>query len=880
MPRLDRCDARVTWPTSLVRLGLVDASSQPPVGTIALLFTDIEGSTRLARVLGSEWAGVLADHHQLVGGAITAEGGFIESTEGDAFFATFDDVASAARAAVAGLRALRSHGWPDVVGALKVRMGLHVGHVERRTTGYVGLEVHRAARVAAAAHGGQLLLTGAARGLVGDALVVEPLGVRRLKDFPRPEELFCAVVDGRGAASFPPPRVEQLRPTNLPAGLPALVGREFDFERVRSALAGGGERLVTLTGRGGVGKTSVALGVATDLLDEHPGGVWLVRLASVSSAREVLVAVASTVGAEGESFDSPLDALIAHLRARGPTLLVLDNMEHLLEAASELGTLLDELPDLRMLVTSQAPLRLAAERRVPLDALDDEAALALMARVASRRGVPFTADGSNRPAMLEVAHILDGLPLALELAAARLGLLSPSQLCERLRNSADVLTEGGGTRPERQHSLRATVDWTLSLLNPGPRELFTRMGAFAAPVELETLEAVVDGDGVDVFDAVAALLDVALVSRVESGDGRVRFGFPEAVRQIASAELDSAPAGWAWRRAHAQHQHDLVWAARTLLVPAPIFMAAVTGDAEIAAATKWAHAAGDPRAAPLAAARATVLSLTGHVREALTVLEPLLQSPPGEPIVACQALVAHSVALTERGDRDAALAAAERAVDIAPDPLSQVLALTQRGFVHMRKGNLQAGVRDCERASGLARELGPAAVCGTLMFEAQARMHAGELDRAAELLVEAGEIGAPVDAKMLEARDTLEADLALLSRRPREACEHYARSMESAQARADVQQVWFDLCGTAAALALAGDDAEALEVVGLAASQARENGAHANAAQGILGWEHVEAAEERLGPERVEELKTLGVAVPAGERVVRACDLASVAKPV
>ena len=261
------------------------------------------------------------------------------------------------------------------------------------------------------------------------------------------------------------------------------------------------------------------------------------------------------------------------------------------------------------------------------------------------------------------------------------------------------------------------------------------------------------------------------------------------MRLIASAELDSAPGGQAWRRAHAQHQHDLVWAARTLMVPAPVFMAAVMGDAEIAAATKWAHATGDALAAPLAAARATVLALTGHVREASTVLEPLLQSPPGEPAVACQALVAHSVALIEGGDWDAALAAAERAVDIAPDPLSKVLALTQRGWVHTHKSNAQAGVRDCERASALARELGRAAVCGTLMLEAQARMAAGELDRAAELLVEAGEIGAPVDAKMLEARDTLEADLGLLSRRPRDALEHYARSMESAQTRGDVQQV-------------------------------------------------------------------------------------------
>ena len=314
-------------------------------------------------------------------------------------------------------------------------MGMHVGYVDRGATGYVGLEVHRAARVAAAAHGGQLLLTGAARGLVGEAIVLEPLGAHRLKDFPRPEELFCAVVDGRGAAAFPPPRAEQLRPTNLPAGLPTLVGRELDLERVRRALVGDGERLVTLTGRGGMGKTSLALRAATELLDEHPGGVWLVSLASVSSARDVLVAVASTVGAEGESFDSPLDALIAHLRVRGPTLLVLDSMEHLLAAVTDLADLLGELPELRILVTSQVPLQLAAEQLVRLDRLDDEAALALMARVASRRGVAFTAEGSDRSALLEVAHLLDGLPLALELAAARLGLLSPSQLCERLRGS-------------------------------------------------------------------------------------------------------------------------------------------------------------------------------------------------------------------------------------------------------------------------------------------------------------------------------------------------------------------------------------------------------------------------------------------------------------
>jgi class 3 adenylate cyclase len=207
---------------------------EPPVGTIAMLFTDVEGSTRLATELGSRWPAVLADHHGLVASAIDGEDGFIEGTEGDAFFATFADATAAARAATAALRALRAHRWPDEVGELKVRMGLHVGYVERSSTGYVGLEVHRAARVGAAAHGGQLLLTASARDLIGDAIATEPVGAHRLKDFPAAQPLFCAVVNDRGAAAFPPPRASEARPTNLPAGLPALVGREHDLERVRS----------------------------------------------------------------------------------------------------------------------------------------------------------------------------------------------------------------------------------------------------------------------------------------------------------------------------------------------------------------------------------------------------------------------------------------------------------------------------------------------------------------------------------------------------------------------------------------------------------------------------------------------------------------------
>src|SRR4051794_3235970 len=276
----------------------MDPAPRQPEGTIAMLFTDIEGSTRLAAALGSGWPQVLREHHALVSGAIASEGGWVDRTEGDAFFATFSDPRAGARAAAGALRSLRGHPWPPEVGELRVRMGLHVGFVERNDLGYVGLEIHRAARVGAAAHGGQLLMTAAARAVIGEDTATEPLGMHRLKDFPAPEALFCAVIDGRGAAAFPPPRTEELRPTNLPAGTPRLVGREDELRRVRDALIEEGEHFVTVTGRGGAGKTSLALVAATGMLDDHPGGVWLVRLANVAAVDDVLPAMATAVGAE------------------------------------------------------------------------------------------------------------------------------------------------------------------------------------------------------------------------------------------------------------------------------------------------------------------------------------------------------------------------------------------------------------------------------------------------------------------------------------------------------------------------------------------------------------------------------------------------------
>ena len=836
------------------------------------MFTDIEGSTRLATELGRDWAAVLAEHHELVGGAIAGEGGFVDGTEGDAFFATFEDAVSAGRAAVAAQRALRAHGWPGAVGELRVRMGLHVGPVQRTETGYVGLEVHRGARVAAAAHGGQLLLTAAARELVGDELITESVGVHRLKDFPAPVMLFCAVIDGRGAAAFPPPRTESVRPTNLPAGRPALVGRDGELAEVVDAVVSGGERLVTITGRGGAGKTSLALLAGTELLEQHPGGVWWVDLTAVGWPDEVPLAISAIVGAERDP-DLPVEgAITARLRGSGPTLLVLDNMEHLLAAAGTLCGLLDRLPDLRLLVSSRLPLRVDLERVIALDALDERWGLELIARSVGRRGKRPKLTDADGDALREIVQLLDGLPLALQLAAARLSVLTAAQLRDRLRESIDVLGEARGGRPARQRSLRAALESTLALLDPSPRALFVRLGAFAGPVELEELERVLSGDGVSVLEALAELVDAALVQRVETGDGTVKFGLAEALRQIASELLDRSPDGQQWRRAHTQRQYELIWPASTTWVDRKTYLAALSAEREAAAALRWASANHDPLEQPLSAAYALLLVSIGRVREGGAITERLVVSPPADAEVRWLAFCAHSFYLGNIGGLDEARRFADEAYRAAPDAKARCGALLLRGVSNLFGGHPAEAVKDHAEATALARELqdDPALLAAALVFEAQALITAGSLDEAAARLDESRAVGSPVDAYALYGLDTSLGDLAIADGRPGDALEPYARSLEQALAEGILTQIMWDLFGVAEALAALGHDAESLEVAGMAESHSAEIGA----ASDPLFVEHLAALEKRLGSARAAELKQRGRATGPADRVARACGLA------
>ena len=844
------------------------ARVEPPVGTIALLFTDVEGSTRLASELGAAWPELLAEHHRILSGAIAAEGGYVDGTEGDAFFATFADPAAAGRAAIAIQRALAGH-------RINVRIGLHVGHVERAETGYVGLEVHRAARVAAAAHGGQLILTGAARELAG--VDTEPLGSHRLKDFPAPETLFCAVIDGRGAAAFPPPRADEARPTNLPAGLPTLLGRESELAELVQLVTRDGERLITVTGRGGSGKTSLALVAADRLLGDHAGGVWLVQLAGIDAADGVLPAIAAAIGADRDVAGERLDEITTRLKSRGATVLLLDNLEHLVPAvAGDLAALLDRVPELRILATSQVPIRLDAERVLGLDPLDDDAALELIVRVAGRRSRLGALGDADRAALLDVVRLLDGLPLALELAAARLALLRPAQLRDRLTASLDLLKEDRADRPARQRSLRATVEWTLGLLDDPAVRLFERLGVFAGPAELEMLEAVL---GDDVLDPLAELLDVGLVRRVETGDGRIRLGLPEALRQIAAARLDAATDADAVRRAHAEQVARILWVARAVSATRPQWDAALEAVPEAKAAQRWASVHDRPLAARIATSRAAILADLGHLRESVELLEPLRAEPPEDPIVRGWVAATFARSFLSFAKRNEAEPLLGEALATDGDPVLRITATGLMSLASLFVGDWEPALRWQVEASRLAREHGdPAQLAGELMMEAQARLGAGELDAVEPLLAESERIGLPVESYFLERRMTIYADLAMVRGQYPEALERYALSLEYAQSARNELQVIFDLRGVANTLATVGSDEAAIELtVACERLIAEAGGGASEAIHHLFGDAPIDAARERLGPERAAAAEARGAAVLPARRVERACELARAA---
>ncbi len=486
-----------------------------PTGTVTFLFTDVEGSTKLLHELGAEgYAEALAEHRRVIREVCAAHAGVEVDTQGDAFFVAFPTAPGALEAAEEAQAGLAS-------GPIRVRMGIHAGTPHLADEGYVGVDVHRAARIAAAGHGGQVLVSATTAALVGtDGL--RDLGEHRLKDLAARERLYQL-----GGGDFPPLR--SLHQTNLPIPSTPFLGRERELAGVLELIAREDIRLLTLTGPGGTGKTRLALQAAAELGERYPAGVWWIPLAPLRDPELVLQAAGQALGAR--------DSLAEHIGDQS-MLLLFDNFEQVVAAGTDVAGLLAACPHLDVLVTSREPLHIGGEQEYPVPPLLHEEGVSFFLARARAVKPDFVGDG----AVAEICRRLEELPLALELAAARVKALSPAQILERFEQRLPLLTGGARDLPERQQTLRGAIAWSHELLTAGEQRLFAGLAVFRGGCTLEAAEAVARAD----LDLLQSLVDKSLLRF--SAD---RFRMLETIREYATERLEASGEAGALRRRHA-----------------------------------------------------------------------------------------------------------------------------------------------------------------------------------------------------------------------------------------------------------------------------------------------------------------------------------------
>jgi predicted ATPase/class 3 adenylate cyclase len=535
--------------------------------TLTFLFTDLEESTYLWGHFPEAMPSALARHDALLRGAVETHAGRVVKTTGDGLHAAFASAADAVAAALDAQRALLREPWPGVTGPLRVRIGLHTGESQEREGDYYGSEVNRAARLMSIGHGGQVLLSGATAVLVRDQLPPEAslldLGEHRLRDLEHAEHVFqLAHPDLR--SDFPPLRSLSAYKHNLPAQLSTFVGRQKELAEISDLL--GHSRLVSLTGPGGTGKTRLSLQVAAEQLDAYQDGVFFVDLTVLNDPSQIVSAIAETLGLRELRTESLLDTVERHLQDK-QLLLLLDNFEHLIEGASVVGDILTAAPSIDMLVTSREVLRLSGEstypvrplhlpepgRKIALKELANYEAAQLFVQRAQAANPAFELSEQNAPAIVEICRHLDGLPLAIELAAARSRMFQPAQLLERLSDQLKFLRGGARDLPARQQTLRGAIDWSYDLLDEAERTLFARLAIFSGGGVLEAIESVCgDPLGIAVIDGLESLLDKSLIRQSEDFEGQPRFGMLETIHTYASQLLREREDWPEVRAAHAR----------------------------------------------------------------------------------------------------------------------------------------------------------------------------------------------------------------------------------------------------------------------------------------------------------------------------------------
>ena len=758
------------------------ARPELPTGTVTFLFTDVEGSTRLLQEHGARYADLLAEHRTALRGAFTGYGGVEVDTQGDAFFIVFSRAADAVAAATAARDALSG-------GPIRVRMGIHTGEPQLSGEGYVGIDVHRAARIAAAAHGGQIVVSDTTRRLLESDAPVRDLGEHRLKDLVGAERLHQL-----GDGEFPPLRT--LDATNLPVVSIPLVGRERELEELVSLLSNG-TRLLTVTGPGGTGKTRLALQVAAELVGTLDDGVFWVPLAGLSVHELVPAEVARTVGAP--------DDLAGFLRGR-ELLVLLDNFEHLLDAAPAVSALLASSRGLRVLVTSRMPLRLSAEQEYRLDPLPDDDAATLFVQRARGIGRELEPDAT----VAEICRRLDGLPLAIELAAARTKLLAPERLLERLSSVLPLLTGGTRDAPERQRTLRGTIEWSYDLLDPAAQALFARLAVFSGTFPLAAAEEVAGAD----LDGLAALVDSSLVRPV--GDDRLLM--LETIGEYAAEKLAVSEDAREVRRRHAtffaqlaeeayEHRFDAEaeWSERLEL-----------DQDDLRASLDWLEANDPPRALELAGALGWFWLTHGQLGEGRARLTTGLAGSHAAEGIRARALTALGTLTARHGDAATGRALLDEAIALwrqLDDRAELAAALDLLGWLLVYDSSDDPGaLRAFEQSLALRRELGDSA--GEIRSQvgvAQVLVALGDTDRAEALSRELEE-SSDGDPRTEHFAYHFLADCALIRGDTGEAERRYRESLRAALPLGDVLETSFEVQGVAMAAAGNGDPERALRL--------------------------------------------------------------------
>jgi predicted ATPase/class 3 adenylate cyclase len=647
-----------------------------PTGTVTFLFTDIEGSTRLMQELGDRYVQAQVQHHAILREAFRTGDGRELRTEGDSFFCVFQSAIDGCRAAAQAQREFARHEWPDGK-PIRVRIGMHTGEAPLVGEEYIGLDVHHAARVAASAHGGEVVLSEATRGLVEGSLPaglsVRDLGQHRLKDLSRPERLFQLVIDG-APNEFPPLRSLESTPNNLPTQLTSFVGRERDVEEGKKLLQH--TRLLTITGPGGMGKTRLSLQIAADLIGVFEDGVYFVPLSAVRDPELIASAIAQSVGIQVSGNRLPVDAVNEYLSDRN-VLLVLDNLEQLLpDGAPVIAQLLQASPQLKVVTSSRAALKVYGEQELALEplrtpslralpslaALSQFEAVALFIERAVAAKHDFHVTNENAPAIAGICERVDGLPLAIELAAARIKLFSPQALLARLETSASVLGTGSRDLPSRQQTLKGAIAWSYDLLDDAHKKLFSRFSVFARGASLEQAETVcgpASEIGGDVLTGLDELAEQSLLRRLPDYD-EPRLLMLQVIREYAFEMLQASG-----EADEICDRHSTAFSALAEEAAPNLFgseqkrwLDRLELDHDnFRAAFDWSISHGNAqRALALGAAIWRFWQFRGHLREGRTRLEAILAMPGArdDPASRARALEAAGGVAYWQGDMDAA----------------------------------------------------------------------------------------------------------------------------------------------------------------------------------------------------------------------------------